>query len=168
MNQHNKKVLREMSIPVSSNMKTCNCRNDAVCPMNGNCLDKNVLYEGIITCDLPNYKPKRYKGICSTTWKERFANHNKAFNNIRYQTDSELALEVWKIKQKNNQFNIKWRKVRNFPSYNPESKKCFLCMNEKLEIARHEGDDLLNKRNEIISRCLHRSRFKLKRLADVN
>ena len=167
LNQHNKSVLQEKPIPVSSIGKTCNCRKNIICPMNGNCLDKNVLYEAAITCNLPNYKPKIYKGICATTWKERFANHNKAFNNARYQTDSELAMEVWRIKRNNMQFNIKWKKVRNFPSYTPESKKCFLCMNEKLEIARHEEDNLLNKRNEIISRCLHRSRFKLKRLADV-
>ena len=166
INQHNKKILRERKDQqLTSNQKTCSCTKNVVCPMNGNCLDKDVLYAGQITSDLPNYKLKEYKGICSTTWKERFANHKKAFKNDVYQTDSELAMEVWRIKRKDSQYEIKWHKVRNFPSYNPEEKKCSLCMNEKLEIAQYKGDNLLNKRNEIISRCLHRSRFKLKRLA---
>ena len=44
-------------------MKTCSGRKDLVCPMNGNYLDKDVLYEGVITCDLPNYEPKELKGF---------------------------------------------------------------------------------------------------------
>ena len=39
--------------------------------------------------------------------------------------------------------------------------KCSLCNNEKLEIALYKGDNLLNKRNEIISTCRHRFKYKL-------
>ena len=50
---------------------------------------------------------------------------------------------------------------QNIPSYNPNSKRCFLCVNEKYEIATYKGDNLLNKRTEIINTCRHRSKYKL-------
>ena len=104
---------------------------------------------------------KVYTGICSTTWKERYGNHNKSFNNERYEKESALSEEVWRIKRMNGEYHIKWQKVRHLPSYTPETKKCILCMNEKLEIALFGGENLLNKRNEVISRCRHRAKFKL-------
>ena len=38
--------------------------------------------------------------------------------------------------------------IRICRSYNPNSKRCLLCLNEKYEIATYKGDNLLNKRNE--------------------
>ena len=37
--------------------------------------------------------------------------------------------------------------------YSPQTKRCLLCLNEKLEIAAYKEQNLLNKRNEIISKC---------------
>ena len=42
-------------------------------------------------------------------------------------------------------------------SYNPNSKRCLLCLNEKYEIAIYKGDNLLNKRTETINTCKHLS-----------
>ena len=44
------------------------------------------------------------------------------------------------------------------PSYNPNSKRCLLCLNEKYEIATYKGDNLLNQRTEIMNTCKHRSK----------
>ena len=38
---------------------------------------------------------------------------------------------------------------------------CYLCLNEKLFIIEHQGNDLLNQRNELISKCRHKIKFKL-------
>ena len=46
-------------------------------------------------------------------------------------------------------------------SYNPNSKRRLLCLNEKYEIPAYRGDKLLNKRTEIINTCRHRSKYKL-------
>ena len=51
--------------------------------------------------------------------------------------------------------------IRICRSYNPNSKRCLLCLNEKYEIATYKGDNLLNKRTEIINTCRHRSKYKL-------
>eukprot|EP00794_Sanderia_malayensis_P012498 gene12498-13784_t len=47
--------------------------------------------------------------------------------------------------------------------YNPTTYKCNLCLNEKLEIALYEGENILNKRTELISKCRHVNKFSLLR-----
>ena len=37
---------------------------------------------------------------------------------------------------------------------------CCLCLNEKLFIIENQGNNLLNKRNELISKCRHKNKFK--------
>ena len=38
---------------------------------------------------------------------------------------------------------------------------CYLCLNKKLFIIENQGNDLLNQRNELISKCRHKNKFKL-------
>ena len=145
-------------------IRMCSCPRTVECPFEDVCLDKDLQYTAELSSNLPNYGTKEYKGICSTEWKKRFANHQKSFRHERYETDSELSKEVWCIKRKGGNFSIRWSKDGNYSSYKPETKGCSLCANEKLTIARYEGNNLLNRRNEIISRCRHRLRYKLKNL----
>ena len=56
-----------------------------------------------------------------------------------------------------------WRIIRKFLPYNYNSRKCCLCLNEKLEIALYEGGNLLNKKTELISKCRHQNKFMLLR-----
>ena len=132
--------------------------------MNGNCLKKNILYTANLTCNAANYETKRYIGICATTFKLRYASHIKSFNHDIYKRNSELSAEIWRLKNTGLQFNVTWNIDKTSVPYTPETKRCSLCMSEKVEIALHKGNNLLNKRNEIISRCLHRKRFKLRSL----
>ena len=39
--------------------------------------------------------------------------------------------------------------------FNTTKTKSYLSLNEKLEIASYKGDNLLNKRSELISKCRH-------------
>ena len=43
--------------------------------------------------------------------------------------------------------------------YKCGSRKCDLCLAEKVTIARVEGVGLLNKRTELLSKCRHRNEF---------
>ena len=51
--------------------------------------------------------------------------------------------------------------LRKHQTYNPNTKRCSLCLNEKLEIARCKEQNLRNKRSEIINKCRHRNKFAL-------
>ena len=166
VNQHNKKVLQKVSEETSNEeeVRTCSCPRNAKCPLDNNCLQMDILYSAELSSNLTNYGTKVYKGICATTFKERLGNHKKSFNNERYEADSALSKEVWKIKREGGEFYVKWNKDAAHKSYRPEGKRCRLCDNEKLAIALHDEKNLLNKRNEIISRCRHRFKYKLKNL----
>ena len=129
--------------------------------MNQNCLQKNVVYEATINSDLPDHEEKKYIGLCESTFKKRFANHKSSFSHERYKNSTALSNEVWRIKHLNGTPQITWRIIRSAPAYSPESKRCALCLSEKFEIANYPGNNLLNKRTEIIAKCRHRRKHLL-------
>ena len=49
--------------------------------------------------------------------------------------------------------------------YNLQSKRCFLCLNEKLEILEVKENNLLKKKSKIISKCHHQNKYMLRTLA---
>ena len=65
------------------------------------------------------------------------------------------------MKMKNNTPEIIWRIIRKCRLYNYNSKECYLCLNEKLEIALYEGENLLNKKRELFSKCRYQNEFRL-------
>ena len=158
INAHNKVILEENQPLVREG---CNCRNPQNCPLEGECLSKKVLYEAIVTSDITNYGEKVYKGITEPAFKERFRNHEKSFNHKKYSTETELSKEIWRIKGKNGNYNVRWRILEQYATYNPSSRRCMLCVNEKRAILHHDGPTLLNKRSEIISTCRHRLKYRL-------
>ena len=102
-------------------------------------------------------KKASYIGAAETTFKLRHA--NQSFNINKYKNDTEILKEVWRIKAKNYTPKITWKIIRKCKSYNLSSNKCYLCLNEKLEIALYTGDNLLNKKSELISKCRHQQQI---------
>ena len=82
-----------------------------------------------------NYKDKKYFGIAEESLKGCLYNYNLSFRNEFYKNNTELSKELWQIKMKNYTPKITWRVFRKCPPYNYNSRKCYLCLNEKLEIA---------------------------------
>ena len=67
------------------------------------------------------------------------------------------------MKMKNYTPEITLRIIRKCLPYNYSSRKCYLCLNEKLEIALYEGENLLIKKTELISKCRQQNKFMLLR-----
>ena len=65
------------------------------------------------------------------------------------------------MKKRSGAPKITWKIIRICRSYNPNSRRCLLYLNEKYEIATYKGGNLLNKRTETINTCRHRSKYKL-------
>ena len=65
------------------------------------------------------------------------------------------------MKMKNYTPKITWRIIRKCLPCNYNSRKYYLSLNEKLEIALYEGENLLNKKTELISKCRHENKFML-------
>ena len=72
-------------------------------------------------------------------------NIKKTFNNIKFQTDTELSNKYGNIKPAKKSLNISWEIFGTHKSYNRSSKRCLLCPNEKLAIALHRDDNMLKK-----------------------
>ena len=51
--------------------------------------------------------------------------------------------------------------ISNAPAYRNRSKRCHLCLTEKLYLVRAKRLSLLNKRTELISKCCHKNKFYL-------
>ena len=161
INAHNRAILEEQQ-PLARG--GCNCEDSANCPLGGECLTENVFYEAALTSNIRNYGEKIYFGITKPPFKYRFNNHNKSFRNREYANETELSKEIWRLKEKNASFSIRWSIRKVCSPYNPMTKKCMLCLNEKRDILYYDGDNLLNKRSEIISTCRHRLKHSLSAL----
>ena len=143
---HNHKVLYDK--PNETGINNCNCSNKDTYTLPISCQTKWIIYQANIDCDIAGYKRKCYLGSCETTFKDRFWNHKKSFNNVKQKNDTKLSKESWEIKNRNGTLKITCKIIRICRPYNPNSKRCLLCLNEKYEIATYKGDNLLNKRNE--------------------
>ena len=49
---------------------SCNCRKKDNCPMNGNCLKKNVIYKCIVFPPTTT-KQRAYHGVTEAEWKQQ-------------------------------------------------------------------------------------------------
>ena len=82
--------------------------------------------------------------------------HESFFKLEHKRSSTTLSEHVWKLKNKNINFNIKWEVVKKVK---PSDKVCKLCFQEKLSILRSATS--LNKRSEIFGHCIHRKKFLL-------
>ena len=158
INAHNRKIL--YSSPTIGR-RTCNCINISQCPLQQRCLSNNVLYQANITPLGENSETKVYYGICKTTFKLRYANHKKSFSHRNRKSDTELSNEFWRIKDNKHKANITWEILGRHQAYNARSKRCSLCLNEKLKIALHRNNNMLNSGTEILNKCTHESKYAL-------
>jgi hypothetical protein len=154
---HNSKISNGHSTHLQ---KPCNCRNKDQCPLDGQCQASNVIYQ----CEvINNTKPetKLYIGLTERPFKQRYANHLLSFRNERYQFSTELSKYIWEMKRSNEDYNLKWSIHKHAHAYSNKSKRCNLCLTEKLSIIYADKTKTLNKRCELISKCRHENKFYL-------
>ena len=84
-----------------------------------------------------------------------------SFKHQTYENNTNLSRYIWNLKNKNISYDITWSILSYAGKYNPTNKTCNLCLLEKVYILRHDGAQLINKRNEIMNRCRHRDKFLL-------
>ena len=130
----------------------------------GKCLTKNLVYRADIT-DTTSNETHSYFGQCMRTFKDtsistpKKEKTNSSFTmTIREQIEikkqkSEFAAHVWKLKEGNRPFTIKWHiQKRAFP-YTNGAKSCDLCSWEKFYILLGDPSTTINSRSELFFRC---------------
>ena len=140
--------------PVNNEIvRRCDCRVPRDCPLNGNCLQSDVMYKAEPT--------RNYIGISVTTFKVRWRNHKTAFDNQYSLQSTTLSTYYWKLKLENKNPRVSFSIIKKVPSYTPEYGKCRLCTAEKLQILKWDPSKIINKRKELMSKCRHKAKFYL-------
>jgi hypothetical protein len=156
--KHNAHIIRNSQ---SHNMETgnCNCDNKNTSPLPKQCLTNNIIYKTTVTTNNTN-DTKHYIGITATTFQERHDNHTSSFRHKKDSNKTKLSKHIWKLKENNQDYTIKWSILKHVISYTGGSKRCNLCLEETFCILKDiNKDNLLNKRT-IYSSVVTKTGFK--------
>ena len=156
--KHNRKILETSKTPSTENK--CNCRKKNNCPLKNNCLTSSVVYNANVTTE-KDTTGKNYIGQTEGTFKQHYMQHKLSFCNRNYSNSTELSKHIWTFKDSNTNFTINWSILVTTPAYSNKSKRCHVCLTEKLYLVRAKKPSLLNKRPELISKCHHENKFYL-------
>ena len=156
--KHNKKVLSQPATVDNGNHCNCPRANKDNCPLNGECTKGALVYHADVTA---RALTRRYLGATEPMWKKRFGNHKSSFANPVRKFETCLSKYIWNLKEQNIPFEIKWALHKQSFPYQCGTRKCDICLSEKLEILRGDPKLLINKRSEIMNKCRHKLKFKL-------
>ena len=156
--QHNSKILRKDQDKIQ---RSCNCRIKESCPLNGKCLHQCMVYKAEVTT---NTTYKEYYGTSEGEFKSRYNNHTQSFRHISHINDTELSKYLWRLKANGTDYHLKWSVKSHASRYKCGTRRCDLCLTEKMIIALADPKVLLNKRTELISKCRHRNKFILNKV----
>ena len=159
ISSYNKKLMKNNA----PNTNSWNCRTKSKCLLNGQCQSQGIIYKCAVSKSVN--PDKVYLGTAEGDFKKSYHNQTKSFRNKQYTKDASLSEFSWEIKGKHQQNpTLKWSIVKRASAYSNITKKCFLCLNEKLEIINYpHPEEFLNKRSELVSMCRHAKKYLLKK-----
>ena len=103
---HNKAMLNKTIKPEEDQpKKMCNCRNENECPLEGECLQDEIVYQATVTT---RGETETYVGLTATAFKTRWRNHQTSFKHEKRRNDTQLSKHVWKLKEKKEGYTISW------------------------------------------------------------
>ena len=152
---HNRKIIQQSSSQ-EEDTRRCNCRKSRVCPLDGRCLTKNVIYEA--TVSTPS-ETRTYIGSTGRSFKERFGEHTHALKHKISPHETELSKHVWKKRSEDESPTIKWSIRHSLRVPEKPQKICATCNLERIEIAAAKRRRAVNKRSELTGQCVHFARF---------
>ena len=148
---HNKAILSKEKIK-EEQIKLCNCRTRTWCPLQGNCLQKGVVYQTTVT-QTNTMREHIYKGITENEFNTRYNQHTSSFR-LSYKSSATSPSEhIWKLKGNNTDHTVTWKILEKAQLYSPTTGNN-LCTTEKAYIACTHSS--LKKRRELFSTCPHR------------
>ena len=156
INAHNNYIRRKTDLDAKS---ACNCRKKDQCLMDGDCQAESIIYNAVRTAS--NNERKVYIGATENTFKQRYANHTQSMTHEKYENSTELSKYIWNLKRMIKEFEIKWSIKKRAQAYSSTTKRCHLCLEEKLAIIHADQRLKLNKRTELVSKCRHENKYLL-------
>ena len=103
--------MRNMASIISSHNRTilnsdvsleygCNCRSRNECPLQNKCLTSKFASPADVENEINN-KRKFYFWVSKTAFEERYRNHKKECNYVKYRNSTELFKCIWQLKDLN-------------------------------------------------------------------
>ena len=99
--------------------------------------------------------------LTEMTFKKRYDGHMTSMRHERMEKSTELSKLIWDMKRKNAGYSISLSVVAQTTSYSNATKRCPLCLREKLEILHADRRVNINKRSELVAKCRHKNKFYL-------
>ena len=159
ISRHNQKISKKQTQEPEPE-PGCNCTGVCgPCPLDGGCLVNKVVYRA--TVEETNGKTSTYTGLTANRFKTRWYSHRSSFTNEDHQNHTTLSTHVWDLKQRDQNYEIKWSIVDRASDFNPTTRKCRLCLKEKFYIIFQPEGATLNRRSELFTTCRHRLRLTL-------
>ena len=78
-----------------------------------------------------------------------------------HRTATALSKYIWELKDEGRSYEVKWDVARKAFPYKCGTRRCDVCLTEKMVIATADPETMLNSRVEIVSTCRHRAKFRL-------
>ena len=123
---HNQKILAQHKKKVEE--KSCNCQKSKKdkCPLRGQCVQKNVIYQATTA----ERTPKKYIGS-TELFKKRYSEHKHSFRHEAYKNSTTLSHYILE-KQVGTEPTLKWEVLEHAHPYTKGSRSCGLCLAEKM------------------------------------
>ena len=93
-------------------------------------------------------------------FKTRYYKHKASFNK-RQSQHTTLSSYIWKLKDNDIPYEIKWSIKARGHTFSSGGRECDLCLTEKLVILTENQNTMLNKRDELLETCRHRRKHML-------
>ena len=88
-------------------------------------------------------------------------NHTQSIRHEKYEHSTELSRHLWTLKREGKAYDIDWSIHKRASAFSNASRKCQLCIAEKVAIITAEKESTLNKKSELVSKCRHENKFYL-------
>ena len=119
-------------------------------PSEKHCFTSSVIYNANVATKTDT-TGKNYIGLTEGTFKQRYTQHKlSVFGTETIQTAQNHRSISGHSKTTTS---INCSILATAPAYSNKSKRCHLCLTEKLYLIRAKKPSLLNKRTELISKC---------------
>ena len=125
-------------------------------------MTKCIVYKATVSVpDAPAEPTKIYYGLTEEDFKKRYYNHKHSFTHAEKRYATELSKHMWDLQDRRMEGKIKWEIAKRSTPYKCGTRRCDLCLSEKLLIASADPSKLLNKRSELISACRHKNKYRM-------
>ena len=157
VSKHNAKILKQAGDPNSRPTPRCNCQKSKKdeCPVPGACNQRGVVYQATVSSE-GGRSVQTYVGLAKD-FKARYSKHKSSMETPSPENSTTLSTHFLSQKTAGLDPKLSWKFLKtNLPSFNPVTKKCILCINEKFYILFKPDEATLNSRSEIFSACRHK------------